>query len=309
MKNKNLFWLLVLAALWGPSFLFIKVAVQDFPPLTLVSLRLGMAAVVLYAMLRLSGGRLPRDFAFWKKFLFMGFFANTLPFTLFSFGEQFADSGAASILNGSTPIFTVLIAHFLIEDEHLTPSRLGGVLLGFIGILFIFLPDFRALISGNTLRGGMETIGLAAFIVAAICYGIAIVYGRLRLRGLPRLVGPSAQLICSTAMALPLALIIEQPFQLTPSLAAWGAAGILGIFGTAIAYLVYYRLVDTASATFLSFVTYLIPPIGVILGMVFLHEQPGWYSLAGLVLIILGVMIVNGTFPHTWDRLRRVNLV
>ena len=304
MKHRNILLLLLLASLWGPSFLFIKIAIEDFPPMTLVAIRLTVAAIVLYTILRVNGKNLPAGWNFWKKFLIMGFFANALPFTLFSFGEQFADSGAASILNGTTPIFTVLIAHFFVSDERLNLSRLGGVLAGFMGILLIFFPDFRALLRGEGFQGGMGTIGLLAFIGAAACYGVGIVFGRLQLRGLPPLVGPAAQLICSAGMILPLALIIEQPFHLTPGLPAIGSSLVLGLFGTAMAYLVYYRLIDSAGATFISLVTYLLPPIGVVLGVIFLDEKPGWYSLVGLAFIILGVMVVNGTLTTTWKRIR-----
>jgi len=304
LKNSNLFWLIVLASLWGPSFLFIKIAVEDFPPMTLVSIRLGVAAIVLYAILRFNGGKLPSGWTFWKKFLIMGFFANAFPFTLFSFGEQFADSSAAAILNGTTPIFTVLIAHFLISDERMNLSRLAGVSVGFVGILLIFFPEFQALLRGEGFQDGSGTLGLLSFIGAAASYGVAIAYGRLHLRGLPPLVGPAAQLICSAGMILPAALLFEQPFNLTPGFPAIGSSLILGFFGTAMAYLVYYKLIDSAGATFISLVTYLLPPIGVVLGVIFLNEIPGWYSLGGLVLIILGIMVVNGTAATTWKRLR-----
>ena len=293
MKNKNLLLLILLAALWGPSFLFIKVAVMDFPPVTLVAIRLTLAAIFLYAILVFTKRHLPRDWATWRKFIFMGFFANALPFALFSYGEQFADSGAASILNGTTPIFTVIFANFLIAEERFTSQRVGGVLLGFAGILFIFFPDLQALLDGR-LQGGPETLGLFAFIGASVCYGIAISYSRANLRGLAPLVGPTSQMICAAAIAVPVALIAERPFGLNPQAPAIFSAAALGLFGTALAYLVYYRLLDNVSATFLSFVTYLLPPIGVILGVVFLGEKPGWYSFAGLFLIILGVMVING---------------
>ncbi|HNB54478.1 MAG TPA: DMT family transporter, partial [Anaerolineales bacterium] len=226
------------------------------------------------------------------------------PFTLFSFGEQFADSGAASILNATTPLFTVLFANFFVSDERFTFSRLGGVLLGFAGILLVFLPDFQALLSGKGLTGGMATVGLLAFILASSSYGISIVYARLNLRGLPPLIGPTSQLIAASLLSLPVALIVEKPFHLTPSLPALGALLALGFFGTALAYIVYYKLIDFAGATFISLVTYLLPPIGVALGVIFLHERPGWYSLVGLTLIIVGVMIVNGIATTTWKRIR-----
>lgn len=293
MKNSNLFLLVLLALLWGPSFLFIKIAVAEIPPLTLVAIRLTLAAVFLYVFLRVSGRKLPRGWSEWKKFIFMGFFANSLPFVLFSFGEQRADSGLASILNGTTPIFTVLLAHLFVEDERLTANRLTGVLVGFLGILLIFAPELARVAGGRAVESREALIGLLAFVAASVCYGIAIVYSRKRLRGLPPLVGPAAQLICAAAIVLPLALIVDQPFDLRPSLPAGLSAAALGLFGTAFAYLVYYRLVDSAGATFISLVTYLLPPIGVILGVAVLGEDPGLYALAGMAVIIGGVMLVN----------------
>jgi len=293
MRNSNLFLLVLLAMLWGPSFLFIKIAVAEIPPLTLVAIRLSLAAVFLYAILKIAGRSLPRGWDEWKKFVFMGFFANSLPFVLFSFGEQFADSGAASVLNGTTPLFTVILAHSLIEDERLTANRFAGVLIGFLGILLIFFPDLLRLINGQALDSTGAVVGLLAFIAASVCYGIAIVYGRMRLRGLPPLVGPAAQLICAAVIVLPVSLLVDRPFDLAPSAPAALSATALGIFGTAFAYLVYYRLVDQAGATFISLVTYLLPPIGVILGVLILDEEPGIYALAGMAAIIGGVMLVN----------------
>ncbi len=293
MRNRNIFLLLALAVLWGPSFVFIKIAVLEIPPLTLVAIRLSLAAVFLSVILLIKGSKLERGWHFWKKFIFMGFFANALPFVLFSYGEQYADSGAAAILNGTTPIFTVLFAHFFVNDERVSLNRLGGVILGFAGILVIFFPDLQHFLSGQDFQGGLQSAGLMAFIGASFSYGIAIVYGRIKLRGLPPLVGPAAQLICSASMILPLALIVDKPFNLTPGVPALLAASVLGIFGTAFAYLVYYKLVDSAGATFISLVTYLLPPIGLILGIVFLDEQPLWYSFVGMGLILAGVIIVN----------------
>lgn len=293
MRNRNLLLLLLLAVLWGPSFVFIKIAVLEIPPLTLVAIRLSLAAVFLYGMLRLNRKKLPGGWEFWKKFVFMGFFANALPFVLFSFGEQHADSGAAAILNGTTPIFTVILAHFLISDERINLNRILGVLVGFSGILVIFLPDLLRIFRGEGFGGSTQYLGLLAFVVASFSYGIAMVFGRLNLRGLPPLVGPTAQLICSATMIVPLSLIVDRPFTISPSLPALLSAATLGIFGTAFAYLIYYRLVDSAGATFISLVTYLLPPIGLVLGMIFLDEEPLWFSFAGMLLILAGVMIVN----------------
>ncbi|MFQ5577603.1 MAG: DMT family transporter [Anaerolineae bacterium] len=295
----NWLWLLVLAALWSPSFLFIKVALQDVPPLTLASARLTLAAVILYVVLRLNGQNLPKSWAVWRKFFFMGFFANALPFALFSIGELVADSGMAAILNGTTPIFTVILAHLFISDERLTAQKIGGVLVGFVGIVLLFLPQ----VGGGAPLKGAGGLGLLAFTIAAISYGVGIVYARHNLRGLPPLVGPTTQLMMASAYLLPVALLVERPFHLSPGMPALGSVLALAVFGTALAFIIYYRLIERASATFLSLVTYILPPAGVALGVIFLNEAPGWNALAGCFLIVLGVMVVNGVVGTVWQRL------
>lgn len=198
--------------------------------MTLVALRLSLAAILLSAILFLRGGKLPLNIRSWRKFIFMGLFANTIPFFLFSFGEQFTDSGAASILNGTTPIFTVILAHFFISDERMTPGRFLGVIIGFLGILFIFYPEVLSLFSSRIWVWEDRTIGLLAFVAASTCYGVAIVFGRLYLRGLPPLTGPTAQLISASLFAVPIALWFEKPFDLTLQAPVVLSVMALGIF-------------------------------------------------------------------------------
>ncbi|RME41738.1 MAG: EamA family transporter [Caldilineae bacterium] len=293
----NWLWLLVLAALWSPSFLFIKLALVDVPPLTLAATRLTLAAIILVSVLHLRGERLPRRWEVWRKFFFMGFFANALPFALFSLGELVADSGMAAILNGTTPIFTVILAHFFIGDERLNMQKLGGVLIGFAGIVLLFAPE----VQGNWARGG-SVWGLVAFAVAAMSYGIGIVYARRNLRGLPPLVGPAAQLTMASVYLLPVALWVDRPFGIRPGLPAIGSLLALAVFGTALAFMLYYHLIERASATFLSLVTYILPPAGLLLGVIFLDESPGWQAVVGCGLIIVGVMVVNGAIGAAWQR-------
>src|SRR5262245_25064943 len=141
MGWRNFLWLLCLAALWGPSFIFIKVAVGEIPPLTLAAGRVGLAALLLYLILRLQGRNFPGFGSIWKHFAVMGFFSNALPFALFSWGEQYIDSALAAILNGTTPLFTILLAHFLIEDDRLTLPKFLGVSLGFGGLMLLIGPS------------------------------------------------------------------------------------------------------------------------------------------------------------------------
>lgn len=296
MALRNFLWLLLLAALWGPSFIFIKLAVEDIPPITMAAGRVGLAAVALYLVLRLQGRNLPGPGKIWKNFAVMGFFSNALPFALFSWGEQYIDSALAAILNGTTPLFTILLAHFLIGDDRLTLPKLGGVLLGFTGLVLLILP---------TLFDGVHatSLGVAAITVAASSYGVAIVYSRLNLRGLPPLVAPTAQLAMATVYLLPISLLVEQPYRLP--LPSWTSAGsliALALIGTALAFVLYYRIIERTSATYLSMVTYLVPVFGITLGVVVLDEQLQWNAYVGCALILMGVMVVNGLFNglKTW---------
>ncbi len=141
MGLKNFLWLLLLASLWGPSFLFIKVAVGEIPPLTLVVGRVGVAGLLLYIALRMQGKNLPKFGPIWKRFAVVGFFSNALPFFLFSWGEQYIDSALAAILNGTTPLFTIVLAHFFIADDRMTRVKVTGTLLGFVGLVLLIFPS------------------------------------------------------------------------------------------------------------------------------------------------------------------------
>ena len=232
--------------------------------------------------------KLPGWGPIWKHFAFIGFISSALPFTLFSWGEQYIDSAMASILNGTTPLFTIVIAHVFTKDDRLSFSKILGSIIGFGGLVVLVAPSFFA---------GMEaaTWGLLAVTGAAFCYGISVVYTRLYLLGLPVLVAPTAQLGIAAIYLLPLSLIFEAPLSIpTPSGAAIGSLLALAILGSVLAYIVYYDLIERVSASYISMVTYLVPIFGVILGIVVLNEKLSWNAYAGCLLILLGVMIVNG---------------
>ena len=298
MGFKNFLWLLVLACLWGPSFLFIKIAVGEIPPLTLAAGRVGLAAVLLYLILRLQGRGLPKFGAIWKHFALIGFFSNALPFALFSWGEQYIDSALAAILNGTTPLFTIILAHYVFTDDRMTPAKVGGILLGFGGLVLLIAPSMAEGVQATTW-------GLIGIAIAAASYAVAIVYTRKNVRGLPPLVGPAAQLSMATLYLLPLSLLIERPFSLPgPSWPALGSLLALAIVGTALAFVIYYHVMEQTNATYLSMVTYIVPVVGLILGVIVLDEQLAWNAYAGCALILMGVMIVNGVFkPTRWRRL------
>jgi drug/metabolite transporter (DMT)-like permease len=299
MGLQNFLWLLFLAALWGPSFIFIKIAGEDIPPLTLVLGRVGVAAIVLYVMLRWQGRNLPKFGPIWKHFAFLALVHNALPFALFNWGELHIDSALAAILNGTTPLFTILFAHFLIAEERITPAKIGGMLVGFGGLVMLIAPSLFDGVHATTL-------GLLAITIACVSYGIAIVYARLHLRGLPPLVAPTAQLLLASLYMLPLSLLLDQPFRLPlPSLAAIASVLALGVLGTAAAFVIYYMLIENTSATYVSTVTYIVPIFGVALGVLALGEQLQWNAYVGCALILVGVMIVNDVFREMLAWVRR----
>jgi drug/metabolite transporter (DMT)-like permease len=297
MNWRNFLWLLFLAALWGPSFLFIKVAVEDIPPLTLMMGRVGLAGILLYLILRAQGRNLLPFGRVWRHLAVMALVQNAIPFFLFAWGEQYIDSALAAILNGTTPLFTLLLAHLFTSDDRLTPTKIVGTLVGFGGLLILIGPS---LVSGVQAT----TLGLLAVTVAAACYGVAMIYSSRHLRGLPPMVAPTTQLLLATLFLLPLSLVIERPFYLAvPSWSALGSLLALSVLGTALAFVIYYRLLERVRATYLSMSTYLVPVFGVILGVLVLNEQLGWNSYVGCTLILAGVMIVNGLIKVTsWQR-------
>lgn len=288
MNWKNVALMVLLAALWGPSFVFIKVAVETIPPLTMVLGRVAIAAVLLYVILRWQHGRLPRSLDTWKHLSFVALVHNAIPFFLFAWGEQYVDSALASILNGTIPLFTIVLAHFLTQDDRLTGAKVWGVLIGFGGMVILVLPAFQAGVAATMW-------GVLALVLASFLYGVAIVYARNHLRGLPPLVAPTGQMIMASLFLLPLVVVIEKPWTaVAPSMPSLLATIALGVFGTALAFVVYYRLLERAGASYVSMVAYLIPIFGVALGVLLLDEPLTRQMVIGCSLILLGVMIANG---------------
>lgn len=288
MQIRNLIWLIVLALLWGPAFLFTKVVVEEIPPFTLVAVRVSLAAVILYLILKAQGLNLPKSRAIWKHSAVMGLLYNAVPYVLLSWGEQYIDSALAAILIGTIPIFTVLLSHFFIGNDQLTPAKIGGVLIGFSGVIFLVLPAL--------LSGVQATLwGLLAALVAASSYAGAVVYGKQYLRGLPPLVGPTTQLLLASVFLIPVSLIVEQPYTLSlPSWPVLGSLLLLSVVSTVLAFIVYYRAMEIMSALNLSMTSYLIPVVATVLGVVILAERLGWHVYLGCLLIILSMMMVNG---------------
>ncbi len=288
MNGRIFFKLMGLSLLWGPAFLYMNVAVQEIPPLTLTAARVSLAALVLLLLLKLQGRSLPGTAVSWKKFAITGLAYNALPFFLLSWGQQYIDSALAAILVGATPLFTMLLARLFQADDHLGREKITGAVVGFGGVFLLFMPGL--------LAGVQVTIwGMAAALGAAASYGVAFVYTRQKLRGLPPLVGPTAQLVMASVYLVPLSLVIEKPYAMNlPSVTAVTALLLLVLLSTVLAFVMYYRLMEQTNATTLSLVTYLNPIVATILGVVVLHEPLGWHVYLGCGLILLGAAGVNG---------------
>jgi drug/metabolite transporter (DMT)-like permease len=286
-------WLLLLAlsVLWGGSFFFNHLAVAEVPPLTLVSLRVGLAALILHALLRVRGLKLPADAGSWRRFAAMGLLNNALPFALIVWGQTQIASGLASILNATTPLAGVVVAHVFTTDEKIGAGRLAGVLAGIAGVAVLIGPE--------ALHGfGTKLLPELACLAAAISYAFAGVYGR-RFRGLPAMATATGQVTASTAMLLPLALLADKPWLLpAPHLPAVAAIAGLAVLSTALAYALYFRLLSSAGATNILLVTFLIPVSAILLGALVLGENLSANHIAGLALIGMGLAAIDGRiFP------------
>ncbi len=291
MKTREWLLLIFLSVLWGGSFFLIKVALRDLPPLTIVLGRVSLAAIVLTGFVYLRGQKLPTSLRLWRSFFVMGALNTLIPFSLIVWGETQISSSLASVLNATTPVFTVLLAHLLTREEPLTFNRTIGVIFSFCGVI--------VLIGSDVLQGvKSQSLGQLAVMCAAFCYGCASIYGR-RFREIPAVVTAAGMLCATTVMLLPLTFMLEIPWALNPTAATWGALLALGFFNTAIAYLVYFHLLAVAGATNTSLVTFLIPISALFLGMSILHEPLHWNTFAGMILIFLGLAAIDGRLFKT----------
>ncbi|MCM2291587.1 DMT family transporter [Allorhizobium sp. BGMRC 0089] len=290
--------LVLLSLLWGGSFLFIGILVKVWPPLTIVLARVSLAAIALWLIVRLKGMEVPRSPQIWLAFLGMGLLNNAIPFTLIVWGQTHIAAGLAAIFNATTPLFGVVLAHYLTADEKLTANRLAGVLIGFSGVVVMIGPAV-------VQHMGSSLAGELAVLAAAVSYAFAGLYGRrFRRMGLPPLLPAAGQVTTSAILLAPVTLLLEHPFSLPmPGLETLGAIAGLALLSTAIGYTLYFRILETAGATNLMLVTILIPPSALFLGALVLGEQVAPRHLVGMVLIALGLLAIDG---RLWRRLRGV---
>ncbi|MCW3473584.1 DMT family transporter [Limobrevibacterium gyesilva] len=292
--------LLALSLLWGGSFFFFKVLVNELPPFTVVLGRVGFAALALNLFLLLRRDPMVRSLP-WGAFAVMGLLNNIIPFSLIVWGEIHISSGLASILNATTPIFGVLVAHVLTQNERLTWPRGVGVLCGFLGVAVLIGP---AALAG---LGAGDVAGEAACLLAAISYAFAGIYGR-RFKGIPPLKVATGQITASTILLLPVAALTDRFWTLPmPSPAAWASFAAIALLCTAMAYMLYFRILATAGATNLLLVTFLLPISALLLGSMFLGEHIAPRAFAGMALIGLGLAAIDGRllrFSGMWARTR-----
>ncbi len=284
-RSVNVTLLLSLALIWGSSYMMIKLGLESLPPLTIAAARIALAALVVVVIVRLRRERLPVGINQWRPFVVMAMLSNVAPFILIAWGEVRIDSGLTGILLGCMPLTTLVLAHLFTRDERLSRVKIMGLMFGLSGLVI--------LVGADALAGlGSHLLGEVAVIGAALCYASATVYAHRSVRTRPT-VSSAATLLVATAIILPASLIIDTPWRLTPSLLSLIAIAMLGIVGTGVATLIYYRLVGGAGATFTSMINYLIPPISVLWGVMLLGESPSWRMAVALLLITVGVALIN----------------
>jgi drug/metabolite transporter (DMT)-like permease len=294
MSRRQWAVLLLLGLIWGGSFLFIKVGVTHVAPLTFVWLRVAIASLALLLFLRIRGAPQPIGRRTLGPLLVLALLNNVTPFLLFAWATTQMASGLASILNATTPVWGVLLAHFFTRDEPLSPARLGGVLLGFAGVAVMIAPGLTG--------GRIGLLAQVACLIGAFSYAVAGVYARrFRGMGIDPVAVTGGQLALSSLVILPFALLIEQPWlRPAPPIEAWTAIVALALICTAFAYVLYFRLIATAGASNALLVPILTPPTAILLGGLFLGEALHPLDFAGLALIALGLAAIDGRLFSFW---------
>ena len=289
--------LIMLSLLWGGSFFFIGIAVKALPPFTIVALRVSLAAIALLVIVRLMGLSMPRDRRVWLAFFGMGLLNNLIPFSLIVWGQTHIASGLASILNATTPLFGVIVAHLLTDDEKLTVNRFAGVVVGFLGV---------AMMIGPAALGGLGSnlVAQLAVLGAALSYSLAGVFARrFKRMGVAPIVTATGQVSASSIMLVPLSLLIDHPWALPmPGLDVWAAIVGIALVSTALAYVLFFRILETAGVTNLMLVTFLIPVSAILLGAMFLGETLEPKHFLGMTLIAAGLAAIDGRLLRLFSR-------
>lgn len=277
----ELLLLLALATLWGASYTFIKIGIETIPPVTLIAARTLIAGALLLAVLHWRGLSLPRDAATWRRFLFQACLNSVVPFTLIAWAEQTINAGIASILNATTPIFAFLMTALITRHEAITARKLVGIVAGMTGI---------SLIIGMEAFGGLgeQLLPQLAVVLATACYAGAAIFGR-GFKGLDSMMPAAGSLIAGAALLIPVSLVVDRPWTLAPSTESLLALLGLAVFSTALAFAIYFRLIQTLGSVGATAQAYLRVPIGVAIGALFLGERLSDTAWIGLGCVIVGV--------------------
>ena len=278
--------LLALVAMWGSSFMFIKIGIATVPPVTLVAARLVLGAVILYTIMRARGLVLPPPDRRWLPYIALAILGNCLPFFLIAWGQQFIDSALAGILISIMPLATLVLAHFFIAGDRMTVHKAMGFAIGFAGIVVLMGPAALAGLGG----AAGKALAQAAVLAGALCYAGNSVLARRTIAG-DFLVASTAVLIAAAVLILPVALVVDYPYAGAPTAGSIAAIIWLGIGPTALATILYFQLIAAAGPTFMANVNYLSPVVALLAGVLLLGEQPGTTALAGLTLILLGIAL------------------
>ena len=298
MGMREWLMLITLSLLWGGSFFFVGVAVAELPPLTIVTLRVGLAAITLWIIVLFMGLSLPKSPNVWVAFLIMGLLNNVIPFSLIVWGQTHIASGLASVLNATTPLFGVIVVGLLLVDERATAMKLVGVAVGFLGVvMMIGIPSLDSVKQGTILAQ-------IAILGAALSYAFASVFGRrFKAMGLKPIIIAAGQVTGSTALLAPVAFYVDGPLALlgpgSPSIMVWASILTLAVFSTALAYILYFKILASSGATNILLVTLLVPVSAIFLGLLFLNETLQWVNLAGMALIAIGLSAIDG---RLWKR-------
>ena len=292
MNRREWAMLVTLSVLWGGSFFFAEIALESLPPLTIVTLRVGLAAITLWLVVLALKLPIPNSPPIWIAFLTMGLLNNVLPFSLIVWGQSQISSGLAAILNATAPLFGVIVAGILLCDESATPIKLTGVFVGFAGV--IVMMDLSSIATSSLLAQ-------LAILAAALSYACASVYGRrFKATGLNPILVAAGQVTGSTLLLLPIALWVDgnDPYANVPT-QVWAAIISLAVFSTAAAYILYFKLLASAGATNILLVTLLVPVSAILLGWLFLEESLQTPHIIGMAMIALGLSAIDG---RLWRR-------
>lgn len=280
--------ILALTVAWSPSYLFIKYALVDLPPFTIVTLRVFFSALIFLGVLLIRRQFLPTTLRFWIHASAMAVLSSALPYSLFCYAEQSIDSALAAILTGVAPMCTAVLAHLFIPNDRLSVTKVAGIGLSFVGLLLLFGPNLVGGVSGTVS-------GMLCATCAALSYGTSHVYAKKFITGQAPFVAPTAQMIASSVLLIPLTFLVDSPLNLPmPSLSAMGGVAGLVVCCTLLAFTIYYRLLEHCGATAVSMVACFFPVCGMLLGFFFLDEALSPLSLVAAVIILVGMMLVNG---------------